>query len=115
MGAGTGIILVSPEGHHLMSVIHFKFYAMNNDAEYEALINGLNIALEMRVRNLIAKSDSELVVNQVNGGFQARVPMAELYLRYAQRLLNFFNEVRLECVPREKNSNEDALAKMGSQ
>ncbi|XP_074324177.1 uncharacterized protein LOC141661094 [Apium graveolens] len=73
-GVCAGIVLVSPEGHHLMSVIHFKFYATNNDAEYEALINGLKIALEMGVRNLITRSDSELVVNQVKGGFQARGP-----------------------------------------
>ncbi|XP_074374355.1 uncharacterized protein LOC141714753 [Apium graveolens] len=69
-GAGVGIVLVSPEGHHLMSAIHLKFYATNNDAEYEALINGLKITLEMGVQNLIARSDSELVVNQVNGGFK---------------------------------------------
>ncbi|XP_074337018.1 uncharacterized protein LOC141674193 [Apium graveolens] len=111
----VGIVLVSPEGHHLMSAIHFKFYATNNDAEYEALINGLKIALEMGVRNLIARSDSELVVNQVNGGFQARGPRTELYLRCTQRLIGMFKEVRLECVPWEKNSNADALAKMGSQ
>ncbi|XP_074342196.1 uncharacterized protein LOC141679653 [Apium graveolens] len=98
-----------------MSAIHFKFYATNNDAEYEALINGLKIALEMGVRNLIARSDSELVVNQVNGGFQARGPRTELYLRCAQRLIGMFKEVRLECVPREKNSNADALEKMGLQ
>ncbi|XP_074377865.1 uncharacterized protein LOC141719388 [Apium graveolens] len=114
-GVGAGIVLVSPEGHHLMSAIHFKFYATNNDMEYEALINGLKIALEMGVRNLIARSDSELVVNQVNGGFQARSPRTEIYLRCTQRLIGMFKEVRLECVPREKNSNADALAKMGSQ
>ncbi|XP_074336077.1 uncharacterized protein LOC141673246 [Apium graveolens] len=114
-GAGAGIVLVSPEGHHLMSAIHFKFYATNNDAEYEALINGLKIALEMGVRNLITKSDSELVVNQVNGGFQARGPWMELYLRCTQRLIGKFKEFRMECVPREKNNNADALAKMGSQ
>ncbi|XP_074368281.1 uncharacterized protein LOC141708514 [Apium graveolens] len=114
-GAGAGIVLVSPEGHHLMSAIHFKFYATNNDAKYEALINGLKIALEMGVRNLIARSDSELVVNQVNGGFQARGPRTELYLRCTQRLIGMFKEVRLEYVPREKNNNADALAKMGSQ
>ncbi|XP_074352022.1 uncharacterized protein LOC141691181 [Apium graveolens] len=100
-GAGEGIVLVSPEGHHLMSAIHFKFYATNNDAEYEVLINGLKITLEMGVRNLIVKSDSELVVNQVNGGFQARAPRTELYLRCTQRLVGKFREVRLECVPRE--------------
>ncbi|XP_074351512.1 uncharacterized protein LOC141690628 [Apium graveolens] len=114
-GAGAGIVLVSPEGHHLMSAIHFKFYATKNDAEYEALINGLKIALEMGVRNLIARIDSELVVNQVNGGFQARGPRTELYLRCTHRLIGMFKEVRLECILREKNSNADALAKMGSQ
>ncbi|XP_074351551.1 uncharacterized protein LOC141690671 [Apium graveolens] len=69
-GAGVKIVLVTPEGHHLMSTIHFKFYVTNNDAEYEALINGLKIALEVGVVNLIAWSDSELVINQVNGGFK---------------------------------------------
>ncbi|XP_074336042.1 uncharacterized protein LOC141673209 [Apium graveolens] len=114
-GAGAGIVLISLEGHHLISAIHFKFYATNKDAEYEELINGLKITLEMGVRNLIAKSNLDLVVNQVNEGFQARGPRTELYLRCAQRLIGKFKEVRLECVPREKNSNVDALEKMGSQ
>ncbi|XP_074351159.1 uncharacterized protein LOC141690316 [Apium graveolens] len=114
-GAGAGIVLVSSERHHLMNAIHFKFYATNNDAEYEALINGLKITLEMEVRNLIARSDSELVVNQMNERFQARGSRTELYLRCTQRLIGIFKKVRLECVPREKNSNTDALVKMGSQ
>ncbi|XP_074351471.1 uncharacterized protein LOC141690580 [Apium graveolens] len=98
-GVGAGIVLISPEGHHLMSVIDFNFYAINNDAEYEALINGLKIALEMGVLNLIVKSDLEFVVNQVNGGFQVRGPQMELYLRCTQRLLKKIREVRIECVP----------------
>ncbi|XP_074370379.1 uncharacterized protein LOC141711645 [Apium graveolens] len=113
--AGAGIILVTPEGHRLMSSIHFRFYVTNNDVEYEALINGLKIALEVGVVNLIARSDSELVVNQVNGGFQAQEPRTELYMRCVQHLLEKFGSARLEGVPREENSNADALAKMGSQ
>ncbi|XP_074342762.1 uncharacterized protein LOC141680433 [Apium graveolens] len=73
-GSGAGIVLVTPEGHRLMSAIHFKFYVTNNDVEYEALINGLKLALEVGVMNLIVRSDPELVVNQVNGGFQALGP-----------------------------------------
>ncbi|XP_074343049.1 uncharacterized protein LOC141680840 [Apium graveolens] len=111
----AGIVLITPEGHRLMSAIHFKFYVTNNDAEYEALINGLKLALEVGVVNLIVRSDSELVVNQVNGGFQARGPQTELYMRCAQRLLETFGNARLKSVPREENSNADALAKMGSQ
>ncbi|XP_074358004.1 uncharacterized protein LOC141697496 [Apium graveolens] len=98
-----------------MKAIHFKFYVTNNDAEYEALINGLKLALEVGVVNLIVQSDYELVVNQVNGGFQARGPRMELYMRCVQRLLERFGNARLESVPREENSNADALAKMGSQ
>lgn len=45
-GAGAGIVLISPEGHHLRSAIHFAFHATNNDAEYEALISGLKLALD---------------------------------------------------------------------
>ncbi|XP_074373946.1 uncharacterized protein LOC141714320 [Apium graveolens] len=114
-GVGTGIVSVTPEGHHLMNVIHFKFYVTSNDVEYEALINGLKIELEVGVVYLIARSDSELVVNQVNRGFQARGPRIELYMRYVQRLLEKFGNTRLEGVPREENSKADALAKMGSQ
>ncbi|XP_074374148.1 uncharacterized protein LOC141714532 [Apium graveolens] len=114
-GAGARIVLITPEGHRLMSAIHLKFYFTNNDAEYEALINGLKIALKVGVVNLITRSDSELVINQVNGGFQARGPQTELYMRCAQRLLEKFGSARLEGVPREENSNADALAKMGSQ
>ncbi|XP_074337466.1 uncharacterized protein LOC141674659 [Apium graveolens] len=84
-GSGVEIVLVTPEGHRLMSAIHFKFYATNNDAEYEALINSLKLALEVGAVNLIVRSDSELVVNQVNGGFQAWGPRTELYMRCVQR------------------------------
>ncbi|XP_074352704.1 uncharacterized protein LOC141691851 [Apium graveolens] len=98
-GSGAGIVLVTPEGHRLMSAIHFKFYVTNNDAEYEALINGLKLALKVGAMNLIVRSDSELVVNQVNGGFQAWGPHTELYMRCAQRLLEKFENARLESVP----------------
>ncbi|XP_074374092.1 uncharacterized protein LOC141714473 [Apium graveolens] len=114
-GSGVGIVLITPEGHRLMSAIHFKFYATNNDAEYEALINGLKLALKVGAVNLIVRSDSELVMNQVNGGFQARGSRTELYMRCAQCLLKKISNARLESVPREENSNADALAKMGSQ
>ncbi|XP_074373853.1 uncharacterized protein LOC141714220 [Apium graveolens] len=109
--AGARVVLITSEGHHLMSAIHFKFYITNNDAEYEALINGLKIALEVGVVNLIAQSDSELVVNQVNGGFQSRGPRTELYMRCVQCLLQRFGSARLEGVPREKNGNAEPWKK----
>ena len=67
-------MLVSPEGHRLLNAIHFTFLLSNNDAKYEALIGGLRLALEMKVRKLVIKVDSMLVVEHIKGGYQAKGP-----------------------------------------
>jgi ribonuclease HI len=50
-GAWRGIILISPKGDRLLYVIWLYFCATNNVAEYEALVNGLRITVELRVRD----------------------------------------------------------------
>ncbi|XP_074347414.1 uncharacterized protein LOC141704256 [Apium graveolens] len=114
-GAGAGIELISPEAHKIRHATHLAFHATNNDAEYEALINGLKLALEMKVENLNVFSDSMIVVYQINGGYQAKGPRTELYLKCAQRIIARFNEVRLELIPRGQNEGADELAKLGSR
>jgi hypothetical protein len=57
-GAGTGLLFISPLGKHLHYVLRLHFPASNNVAEYEALVNGLRIAIELRVRRLDARGDS---------------------------------------------------------
>jgi hypothetical protein len=49
-GAGLGFVFVSPLGVRMRYVVHVHFPASNNVAEYEALINGLRIAIELRIR-----------------------------------------------------------------
>ncbi|XP_074337673.1 uncharacterized protein LOC141674871 [Apium graveolens] len=114
-GAGAGIELISPEAHKIRHATHLAFHATNNDAEYEALINGLKLALEMKVENLNVFSDSMIVVYQINGGYQAKGPRTELYLKCAQRIIARFNEVRLELIPCGQNEGADELAKLGSR
>jgi ribonuclease HI len=63
--AGAGLLFISPLGKHLRYVIRLHFPASNNMAEYEALVNGLRIAVELRVRHLDAHGDSQLVIDQV--------------------------------------------------
>ena len=41
--SGVGLILISPEGHRMQCTLRFGFKASNNEAEYEALIAGLNL------------------------------------------------------------------------
>jgi hypothetical protein len=57
-GAGAGLLFVSPLGKHLRYVIRLHFSASNNVAEYEALVNGLRIAVELGVQRLDAHGDS---------------------------------------------------------
>jgi ribonuclease HI len=49
MGADVGLLFISPLGVHVCYVIRLHFAASNNVAEYEALVNGLRIAIELRV------------------------------------------------------------------
>ena len=58
-GSGAGLILVSPEGHQMHCVLRFRVKASNNEAEYEVLILGLNLAKEMKVESLEIYSDSQ--------------------------------------------------------
>jgi len=46
-------------------MVHLHFPSSNNVAEYEALINGLRIAIELGIRRLDIRGDSQLIVNQV--------------------------------------------------
>lgn len=111
-GSGAGIVLISPEGHKVHSALRFQFKASNNEAEYEALIAGANLAIEMNVENLDIYSDSQLVVWQVEGDYQAREDQISLYLTYLKETLTKFKRYSLPQVPRSENSQADALAKL---
>ena len=65
IGAGAGIVIVTPEGIRLEHSFRLGFKASNNEAEYEALLVGLKTVLGMRARDIEAYSDSWLVVNWV--------------------------------------------------
>ena len=71
-GAGLGIVLISPDGLTIEHSITLGFPASNNEAEYEALLAGLKSALQMKAFELMVYSDSQLVVNQVSGVYEAK-------------------------------------------
>jgi hypothetical protein len=63
-GAGVGLLFISPLGKHLHYVMRLHFPASNNVAEYEALVNGLRITVELGVWCLDARGDSQLVLTK---------------------------------------------------
>ncbi|XP_028108413.1 uncharacterized protein LOC114307221 [Camellia sinensis] len=71
-GARLGIVLISPDGLTIEHSIKLGFPASNNEAEYEALLAGLKSALQLRTSELMVYNDSQLVVNQVSGVYEAK-------------------------------------------
>jgi hypothetical protein len=57
-GTGAGLVFASPLGIHMRYMVRLYFPSSNNVAEYEALINGLRIAIELGVRRLNVQGDS---------------------------------------------------------
>jgi hypothetical protein len=64
-GAGAGLLFVSPLGEHMRYAVRLHFPALNNMAEYEALLCGLKIAIEIGIKRLDVRGDSQLVIDQV--------------------------------------------------
>jgi ribonuclease HI len=113
-GAGAGLLFISPLGKHLRYVLRLHFPASNNVAEYEALVNGLRIAIELGVRLLDARGDSQLVIDQVMKNSHCRDPKMEAYCDEVRRLEDEFHGLELNHVARRYNETAGELAKIAS-
>jgi ribonuclease HI len=113
-GAGAGFIFISPLGKHVRYVIRLHFPASNNMAEYEALVNGLRIVVELAVRRLDAQGDSQLVIDQVMKNSHCRDQKMEAYCDEVRRLEDKFHRLKLNHVARRYNETADELAKIAS-
>jgi ribonuclease HI len=113
-GAGTGLLFISPLGKHLRYVLRLHFPASNNVAEYEALVNGLRIAIELGVRHLDTRGDSQLVIDQVMKNSHCRDPKMEAYCDEVRRLEDKFYRLELNHIARRYNETADELAKIAS-
>ncbi|XP_039687770.1 uncharacterized protein [Medicago truncatula] len=113
-GSGAGIILEGPGDLLIEQSLKFDFKASNNQAEYEALIAGMLLAREMGAKNLRARSDSQLMTNQISGEYQTRDQQLSKYLARIQKLATDFHFFEAIHIPRESNSRADLLAKLAS-
>jgi hypothetical protein len=71
MTSGAGVVLINPEGVHLEFVIRLAFPTNINEAEYEAVIVGIEVAGELRVKILEVRSDSQVVAGHIWGEYEA--------------------------------------------
>ena len=113
-GAGAGILFVSPLRKHMRYVVCLHFPVSNNKEEYEALLSGLCIAIELGVKCLDVRGDSQLVIDQVMKESSCHDPKMEAYCKAVRRLEDKFDGLELNHVPRKHNEDADELAKIAS-
>ena len=87
----------------------------NNEAEYSALIRGLEIGLELNIINIKIYADSELVVKQVSGEYKVKHERMRPLHRKAIALLSQYSNWSLQHVPRNDNTIADKLSKEGME
>nr|XP_028953488.1 uncharacterized protein LOC114822696 [Malus domestica] len=87
----------------------------NNRAEYEALIIGLEILIDLGATEVEIFGDSELVINQLNGEFKCRhITMAGYYMAATQLLSFWESEISVNHVPRGSNLAANEMAQLAS-
>jgi hypothetical protein len=96
-------------------VLRLHFPASNNVVEYEALVNGLRITIELGVRRLNARGDSRLVIDQVMKNSHCCDRKMEAYCDEVQRLEDKFYRLELNHIARWYNKTADELAKISSR
>ena len=111
--AGIGVVLLDDNGEVIGEIAAGIGRATNNIAEYQALIAGLDLALERGVTELEVRMDSQLVVSQVTGEWKIKSDNLRQLAVKARRLLNRFPKVEVRHVPREDNADADKLANQG--
>ncbi|XP_074297336.1 uncharacterized protein LOC141628047 [Silene latifolia] len=100
-GAGAGLVLKSPQGELIIQAVRCEFKATNNEAEYEALILGLQLALELQISRIEVYGDSKLIVNHVNNVYTTKEPKMIAYLEMAKELKLRFASFHIQQIPRD--------------
>lgn len=108
--AGAGIIIKDEHGRTLDTIGRFLGVTTNNQAEYQALIIGLEAIKRFHPAGVTVRSDSELMVKQMNGQYRVRHPeIIPLYSR-AVELMAELPSVTFQHVSRERNRGADGVA-----
>jgi ribonuclease HI len=107
--AAYAVVLQGPGGQTLAEIGKYFGRATNNVAEYYGLIAALDAAQSRGVTRLLIRSDSELLVRQMQGRYKVKsADLKPLYER-ALKLSRGFAHFAIEHVPREQNTEADAL------
>ncbi|GJZ30904.1 reverse transcriptase domain-containing protein [Tanacetum coccineum] len=107
--SGAGLILIDPEGVEYSYALRLNFSNSNNDAEYEALLAELRIAVGIKVKKMHAFMDSKLVANQVKGPYKDR---GEETKKYKEKILEICEGLTKGVLVEELNERSVDMAEV---
>jgi len=111
--AGAGVVIIDPKGKVICKRAVYLGKKTNNEAEYLALILGLNEVCRRCLKEICIFLDSNLIVNQIKGVFSVKAPnLIPLHLKVRQ-LLRKVPKYDIFYIRREKNRLADRLANLG--
>ena len=111
---GIAIIMMLLENEVLKYGVQLQFPAMNNEVEYEAVFASLRVARALGVNNLRLRFDAKLIVGQITNEYEVKEERIKKYLQLRSQLINEFDNVKFELIPREENSVVDEVARLAS-
>ena len=111
--AGIGVVVTGPDGEVLATIAEGIGETTNNVAEYTAAIEGLRRAKKLGATDVVLRSDSRLLIEQLAGRFKVKNERLRRLHRQATDLARGFARIAYEHVPRERNQQADVLANEG--
>ncbi|XP_042404791.1 uncharacterized protein LOC121994993 [Zingiber officinale] len=112
--SGVSVLLVSPQEERMHLSVRLEYRATNNEAEYEALITGLQAARHVGAIKVSIHSDSQLAAHQLTWIFEINNTQLKLYAKAFEKLKANFREVVAQKIPRAENQVADELTKLAS-
>jgi ribonuclease HI len=113
--AGIGLVFITPRKGIIRHSLALTEPCTNNEAEYEALIAGLELAIQAGIQKIRVHGDSQLVINQVLGEYKVLKPELVKYHQKAIELMKEIPEVTYVKITRASNGKADALARVAKE
>ena len=105
-------VSISLDGKEIHTISREIGIATNNEAEYQALLDGLNYCIENSINEVDVFLDSKLVVEQVNKNFKVKAQNLKEFNTQVENLIKEFKYIEFNHVYREDNKRADELANM---
>src|SRR5688572_23311791 len=113
-GSGIGIVLIPPQGASYDFSLPIEASATNNQAEYQAVLKGIQLLREIKAHAVEIFGDSMLIVDQLTGRSEWKDDVLRIYYEDCLQLLKEFKSAVIDHIPRNYNEEANRLAQHAS-